>query len=167
MHIMTPEEFNRIMTPMRARLKVAARGIAGDDDRAEDLVQEALLALWAMRSSLSRYESLMGLAVTVMRNKYCDSRRHAALERGRELPEAARAVAPYDMELHDDVALISAIVDRLPSLQRTVFRMKEIEGYDAADIMLVTGCTAEALRQNLSRARRKIRDEFMCITSRP
>ena len=78
---MTPEEFNRIMTPMRARLKVAARGIAGDDDRAEDLVQEALLALWAMRSSLSRYESLMGLAVTVMRNKYCDSRRHAAHER--------------------------------------------------------------------------------------
>ena len=107
MHIMTPEEFNRIMTPMRARLKVAARGIAGDDDRAED------------------------------------------------------------MELHDDVALISAIVDRLPSLQRTVFRMKEIEGYDAADIMLVTGCTAEALCQNLSRARRKIRDEFMRITSRP
>lgn len=50
MHIMTPEEFNRIMTPMLARLKVAARGIAGDDDRAEDLVQEALLALWAMRS---------------------------------------------------------------------------------------------------------------------
>ena len=162
MHIMTPEEFNRIMTPMRARLKVAARGIAGDDDRAEDL-----LVLWAMRSSLSRYESLMGLAVTVMRNKYCDSRRHVALERGRELPEAARAVAPYDMELHDDVALISAIVDRLPSLQRTVFRMKEIEGYDAADIMLVTGCTAEALCQNLSRARRKIRDEFMRITSRP
>ena len=45
-----------------------------------------------------------------------------------------------------------------------IFRMKEIEGYDASEIMQITGCSAESLRQNLSRARRKILSDFTKLT---
>ncbi len=44
-------------------------------------------------------------------------------------------------------------------------RMKEMEGYEADEIMAITGCTSESLRQNLSRARRRIREEFIRITT--
>ena len=65
------------------------------------------------------------------------------------------------METLDEMALIRNIVEHLPPLQRQLFRMKEIEGYDAGEIMQITGCTADNLRKNLSRARLKIRDTYM------
>lgn len=46
------------------------------------------------------------------------------------------------METLDEMALIRNIVEHLPPLQRQLFRMKEIEGYDAGEIMQITGCTA-------------------------
>lgn len=65
------------------------------------------------------------------------------------------------VETLDEMALIRNIVEHLPPLQRQLFRMKEIEGYDAGEIMQITGCTADNLRKNLSRARLKIRDTYM------
>ena len=41
--------------------------------------------------------------------------------------------------------------------------MKEIEGYTADEIMQITGCTADNLQKNLSRARLKIRETYMNI----
>ena len=49
---MKPEEFNHILSPMRSGLKLYAQRFTGDADDAEDLVQEALLRLWNMRSGL-------------------------------------------------------------------------------------------------------------------
>lgn len=43
--------------------------------------------------------------------------------------------------------LIDLIVGYLPPLQQQIFRMKEIEGYEKEEIMLVTGCSNESLRQ--------------------
>ena len=56
---------------------------------------------------------------------------------------------------------IDIIVSHLPPLQQQIFRMKEIEGYEKEEIMLVTGCSDESLRQNLSRARRRIKEQFI------
>ena len=67
-------------------------------------------------------------------------------------------------EIHDELELISIIVGQLPPLQQQVFRMKEVEGYAKEEIMLVTGCTDESLRQNLSRARRKIKELFIKLS---
>ena len=60
--------------------------------------------------------------------------------------------------------MIRLIVDHLPPLQGRLFRMKEIEGYGNEEIMQITGCTPESLRQNLSRARRKIIADFAKLT---
>ena len=61
--------------------------------------------------------------------------------------------------------VIEFIIDNLPPLQQKIFRMKEIEGYEKEEIMLLTGCTDESLRQNLSRARKKIREQFIKMTA--
>ena len=67
-------------------------------------------------------------------------------------------------ERHDEAELVRLIVEHLPPLQARIFRMKEIEGYDSKEIMQITGCSAESLRQNLSRARRKILSDFTKLT---
>ena len=66
---MKPEEFNRIIVPMRDSLKQMARRLTGDDDQAEDMVQEVMLKMWSMRYSLVRYADLKALAATMLRNK--------------------------------------------------------------------------------------------------
>lgn len=162
---MKPEEFNRIILPMRDELKGLARRLTGDDYSAEDLVQEVMLKLWSMRSTLDRYENKKALAMTMLRNKFNDQWRHSRLENGKAVAERLAADDWHKTEARDEADLIRIIVEHLPELQRQIFKMKEIEGYESSEIMEITGCTAENLRQNLSRARRKIREDFIKLTA--
>ncbi len=162
---MKPEEFNDIIIPMRGQLKNFALGMTGDDDNAEDLVQEVMLRLWDMRASLGVDENNKALAMTMLRNKFNDRWRHNRLEQGTEM-KAEPAYERSAVEAADEVALVRLIVEHLPPLQQRIFRMKEIEGYDTAEIMQITGCSVENLRQNLSRARKKIREDFIRLTLR-
>ena len=160
---MKPEEFNSIVLPMRQELKCYALKLSGNDDDAEDLVQEVMLRLWNMRTRLEETKGgMMALASTMARNLFYDKcrRRKFSSDGGidREIP-----FNDLTAEVHDEVRLIKLIVESLPPLQRQVFRMKEIEGYEAEEIMQITGCSADNLRKNLSRARLKIRDTYMKI----
>ena len=49
--------------------------------------------------------------------------------------------------------------------QRIILRMKDIEDYDMDEIAEITGSKIDAVRMNLSRARKKVRDEFLRITA--
>ena len=159
------EEFNHIILPMRNDLKAYALRLTGNDDNTEDLVQEVMLRLWDMRLNIEAEGNLKALAITIMRNKFYDQCRHEersiATDKVREIP-----IEDQRTEQRDEVALIKRIVEQLPPLQQQVFRMKEIEGYTAEEIMQITGCTADNLRKNLSRARLKIRETYMNIVNR-
>lgn len=159
---MKPEEFNHIILPMRDDLLVYALRLTGSADNAEDLVQETMLQLWNMRSRLGHDDRLKALAMTITRNRFLDQQRHES--HTATMPEHTDvAVDDRRAELRDEVRLIRDIVAQLPPLQQQIFRMKEIEGYTADEIMQITGCTADNLRRNLSRARMKIRDTYINI----
>lgn len=150
---------------MRDELKGLARKLTGDDYSAEDLVQEVMLKLWSMRYELDRYDNKRALAMTMLRNKFSDQWRHDRLESGKTLTAELASDDWHRDEARDEAGLIRIIVEHLPELQRQIFKMKEIEGYESSEIIKITGCTAESLRQNLSRARRKIREDFIKITA--
>ena len=159
------EEFNHIILPMRNDLKSYALRLTENDDNAEDLVQEVMLRIWNIRSQIKKGSNLKALAITIMRNKYYDQCRHdkrsETTDKIIEIPiEDKRA------EQRDEIRLIQKIVNQLPPLQQQIFRMKEIEGYTAEEIIKITGCTADNLRKNLSRARLKIRETYINIMKR-
>lgn len=159
---MRTEEFKHIILPMRSNLKAYALRLTENDDNAEDLVQEVMLRLWDMRQNIQAEDNLKALAITIMRNKFYDQCRHEernfTTDKVMEVPIEDRRA-----EQRDEVNLIKQIVAQLPPLQQQIFRMKEIEGYTADEIMQITGCTADNLRKNLSRARLKIRETYMNI----
>ena len=158
------ETFKRNIVPMRQMLVARARSMTGDDSQAEDLVQEVMLKMWDRRTEIANHPNPTALAMTMLKNKAHDQWRQQqirtntsqAVEHG---TEDNRAEARSDMEL------IKQIVDRLPALQQKIFRMKEIDGYEAQEIISITGCSPEALRQNLSRARRTIREDFVKLSN--
>lgn len=158
---MKPGEFNHKVLPMRDRLKGYAARLSGNDDDAEDIVQEVMLRLWNMRQRLGDWDSVVSLAFTIAHNLWVDKCRSVktATQPGAELDNLP--VVDASVEERDEVRVIRQIVDALPPLQRQLFKMKEIDGYESEEIMQITGCSADNLRRNLSRARLKIRDTYM------
>ncbi len=157
---MKAEEFNKTVVPLRDRLlQQALRLSASDTDTAEDLVQETLIRLWELREELGNHPNVAALASTILRNKWNDHWRWSQHTQNDE--QLLKHLHDSTSALSDDMELINFIVNHLPPLQQRIFRMKEIEGYEKEEIMLVTGCSDESLRQNLSRARRRIREQFI------
>lgn len=154
-------EFTKRIVPMRRELLGIAVKLTGNGDTAEDLVQEVMLKLWSIRGDLDRHTNHKALAMTILRNKYNDYWRHRQMETEEKPLHGDIQAEPDGMDARDEVALVKEIVKALPPLQARIFRLKEIEGYDKEEIMQITGCTPESLRQNLSRARKRIREEFI------
>lgn len=160
------ETFQQNIVPMRKQLMARARSMTGDDSRAEDLVQEVMLKLWDRRTEVSQHPNPMALAMTMLKNKAHDLWREQQKYTDGPTGQATEPSAEDNRtEVHSDVELIRLIVSRLPALQQRIFSMKEMEGYEAEEIMSITGCSPEALRQNLSRARRTIREEFVKLSN--
>lgn len=160
------EEFNKDIVPMRSELRDIALKMTGNEDESEDFTQEVLLKLWSIRDTLDQHSCHKALAITILKNKINDRWRHRQLEREMNTGKAS-CIAEEDntVENADEVDIIRTIIDTLPNLQQTIFRMKEIEGYEQEEIMKITGCSPDSLRQNLSRARKRIRSEFIRITA--
>lgn len=159
---MTTEDFYHIVLPLRDDLLRYALKLTSGSPDADDLVQETMLRLWDMHPRLDSGDNLRALAVTMVRNRFYDTQRHSQYSRALT-PADDRAIDDRRAEQRDEAQLIRIIVDHLPPLQQRLFRMKEIEGYTAEEIISITGCSPDALRKNLSRARMKIRQEYISI----
>ena len=65
------------------------------------------------------------------------------------------------LEEKDARATIRGIISTLPPLQQQIFRLKDLEGYETEEIADITGIAAEAVRNNLSRARKRLREAYL------
>jgi RNA polymerase sigma-70 factor (ECF subfamily) len=65
------------------------------------------------------------------------------------------------MEEKDNNAIISDIITKLPPLQQRVFKMKDLHGYENEEIAASLDITVEAVRNNLSRARKRIQGLYL------
>lgn len=157
------EEFNIQFVSLRQELLAYALTLTGHVDTSEDLVQETLLRLWTRREQFVQHPQPKALAMTVLKNQLIDEWRRR--KKQADVAATEPAVEDNRVEQTDEVALISRIVETLPPLQRQIFKMKELEGYEAAEIQAITGCTSESLRQNLSRARKHIRQEYIRLSA--
>lgn len=154
---MTNAEFEIFVVRCRDKmLATASRYLAKDS--AEDVVQEALLKLFAMRDRLTGSGSVDALAMVVVKHLALNALRYAGRHPMVELK-------PY-MSLDDkdtneiDIRAVLDVVDSLPSKQQLVFRLKHIEAMEVEAIATVAMMSIDAVYQNLSRARRNILEQF-------
>jgi len=158
------ETFKITVLPLREKLLNISRRITEDGVDAEDIVQEALLKLWLIRDKLDRYLSVEALAIQVTKNLSIDHMRtrHAGGPPLETLSFDSGGCSPDEqLEQEDAVACIRTLINRLPLVQQAIIRMKDIEGYELQEIADITGTQVEAVRVNLSRARKKVREQYM------
>ena len=158
------KQFKIKVLPLRDKLLNYARKMTDNPSDAEDAVQEVMLKLWNLRQKLEEYRSIEAVAMTMTHHLCMDMWRtrrpdNLPLE---ELQLSATTASPECLlEEKDEFRLMKEIIDCLPTLQRTIIRMKDVEGYELAEIAEITGTQVEAVRVNLSRARKKIREQLM------
>ena len=136
-------EFNRL----REKLIGQARSILGDEDEAEDVVQDAMLKVWQLRDQLS--PPVDPLAFIIVRN-LCISiirrRQDTTRIEDMNIPPSA------DGEERQHIEKMMQMVEQLPDKQQTILRLRHMEGMEMADIAALLCTTETAVRKSLSRS---------------
>ena len=160
---MNEKEFEISVLSFREKLfRVALRYMQNTDD-AEDAVQDVVLKLWKMNSKLAQYDSIEALAMTMMRNRCID-----ILRKENKLSDLSvvhiqnRSTSDeHRIEARSEVEILHRVMQDLPEMQRAVLHLREIEQYEFEEIAEVLGIEVNAIRVNLSRARKKMREELL------
>lgn len=158
------ERFKITVLPLREKLLNFSYKLTEDRSDAEDIVQEVFLKLWSIRDKLDQYHSVEALAMQVAKNRSFDrlrTRRIHETEATTLSLDSGQMTPAEELEQRDAASCIRRLIGRLPALQQQIIRLKDVEGYEVAEIAEITGTQAEAVRVNLSRARKKIRDQFL------
>ncbi|MDR0994770.1 MAG: RNA polymerase sigma factor [Tannerella sp.] len=156
------ERFKTEVLPLRGKLVGFVGQLLDDPVEAEDVVQETFLKLWNLRGKLDAYRQVEALAFTVAKNQALDVLKLRKTTVPLDALPLEGGSSPAELlEAHDAVGCIRRLVEALPPLQRDIIRMKDIEGYETEEIAEITGSRPEAVRVNLSRARKKIKEQFL------
>lgn len=162
------EKFKIVVMPLREKLFNYAWKITESREDAEDIVQETFLKLWYMRDKLDGYLQVEALAMSIARNLSIDLiRTHKTNVSLAGVSVETPTLNPEVQLIYQDAAdCVRDIIASLPGLQQTIIRMKDIEGYELSEIAQITGTQIEAVRMNLSRARKKVRDLFLKMNAK-
>ena len=69
------------------------------------------------------------------------------------------------IELTESAEIIRKLIKKLPEGQRTIMELRDIDQMSYEEIIKITNLNINTIRVNLSRARKKVRDEFLKINS--
>lgn len=158
--------FDALMTAHAPQAHRLARGMLGDADQADDVVQEAFirahgaLARFEFRSSFRTW--LHRIVVNLCLGRIRRARRVSRVSLG-GLAQRLRSRTgdpARELERRDLGARIEAAVTALPPKQRAVFVMRQQEGLGYPEIARVLGRSEGGVRANYFQALRKLRREL-------
>lgn len=158
------KEFETSITPLRDKLLTVAQRMLTDDD-ADDAVQEALIRLWQAKETLTNHPNVGGYAMQTLKNVCLNkikTRKQNISFDNIQLDSNLRT--PYaEAEQKNDTDIVKDIIKALPDLQQLIITMRDVEEYELEEIAQITGSNVAAVKVNLSRARKRVRDEFIRI----
>lgn len=160
---MDAESFKKMFLPCHAKLYGVAYGLLENAADAEDLIQEAYLKLWSKREELAIISNPEAFAVTLVKNMCFDllrSGKYVSFRQNVALSEIQNALPAEPMEAQDDVQVVRTIIARLPVQQQLVVTLRDVKGCSYEEVERITGLSSVNVRVLLSRARKKIREEF-------
>lgn len=166
---MVARDFKTHVLPVSPKLLRFATCFLKDEDEAHDVVQDVFLKLWQKRNDLADIENIEAYAMRMTRNKCLDFKRTNKVvpidaETDRKLQEKTVDVHSK-VELSESANQIKKLINQLPDLQRKVMQLRDIEQFTYEEIADATNLNVNAIRVNLSRARKKVRDEFLKMNS--
>jgi RNA polymerase sigma-70 factor (ECF subfamily) len=138
-------------------LRLFARSIARNPDRADDLVQETLLKAWAHKGKFAEGTNLRAWLFTILRNTYFGQLR----SRRREVPDSdgihageftSHPAQLYYVELQN----VADAFDGLTAAQREALFLVGVSGLTYEEAARVAGCAVGSVKSRVFRARKAL-----------
>lgn len=151
-------DFERDLIATMPNLRGYARGLAKNNDRASDLVQETMARAWAKQTSFTPGTNLKAWLFTILRNEFYNQLRR----RGPEVQDpdgllTASLAVPPSQESALELQELRNILPRLSRQQREVILLVGLAGHTYADAAGFCNCAPGTLKSRLSRARARLR----------
>lgn len=140
---------------LRDKLHHIALRYLQDDEEAKDVLQDTWLKM-SDRNCVESSQEANNKLVAVLKNICIDRQRKA-----RTIPMDSiniNDVPQYSMETEDIERLIVLLQQQLTPLQRQIFNLVTHDGCEYEQIAEQLSMTVEAVRMNMSRIRKKIRE---------
>lgn len=148
------KDFRDLLVAIIPSLRAFARGLCGNRDLADDMVQDAMTRAWAARESFAPGSNFRAWIFMILRNHYYTTLRKNARMASWD-PELAERVLVAGPTQYDrlNVQDVQAALLKLPAEQREVLLLIGANGVsyeEAADIM---GCAVGTIKSRLARGR--------------
>ncbi|HYL72187.1 MAG TPA: sigma-70 family RNA polymerase sigma factor [Candidatus Dormibacteraeota bacterium] len=172
--------FDTLFSRYHARVRSVCMRYVGDDNVAEDLVQETFFnvirALPRVGEGFNFGAWVHRIAVNICQDELRRrSRRAAHVEPGGDPEEQMLKLADRDKSGNPEQALeitylrhlVWEVAKKLPERQRMVLTLRELQGMSYASIAHVMGISDSAVETLLHRARKRFKEEYLLLESPP
>ena len=154
---MTAQEFKQRFMPFHRLLYRVAYHTTGNQQDAEDLLQDTYLKLWTKRDDLPPDAQTEAYLITLMRNLYRDQRRLKRIETIDVDPHSIPLPIEGEPEgVSGDHAELQSLINKLPDKQRQVMQAHIIEDRTYEEIEQDTGLSNGNIRVIITRAKQTI-----------
>lgn len=160
------KEFEKLFRAHYAALVTFAARMMGSADAAEDLVQEAFIAVWRRRAELPPDAVSRAYLYKAVRHRALNALRHDRI--ARESADSTGhpstvASAEDDLLQSETESLMRAAISRLPERARLMFTLSRDEGLTYAEIAAVTGVSVKTVETQMGRALRALRESLASL----
>lgn len=158
------QEFSIQFKSFRDKVFRFAKSIVNDHEDAKDIVQDLFEKLWNMRDELNKYNNMEALSIKMTRNLCLDKLKHEKQKRlklqdmalnGKTQPDGK------DYEQKDTSEVIRSLINQLPDKQKMIIHLRDVEGYEYPEIAEIMDMDINAVRMNLSRGRKTIKERLI------
>ena len=165
--MMNAEEFKQRFIPYHRMLYRVAFGLTGNQQDAEDLLQDTFMRMWQKRELLTSDHVNEAYLIIMMRNLHLDRSRMKTPDTSIPLDSIS---LPSDQNRPDDKAerrneafLMKELIEHLPQKEKDIIRMYLLEELSYEEMEACTGMKQGNLRQIVLRTRNKLKEQFTKI----
>lgn len=153
---MTTKEYNHCVRHLGDDLYRFALRYANLSAAAEDAVQDVFADLWERRSEVEA-TGAKGWLIRALYRRLVDMHRHEEVVRNAQVAQENEYRQHEDFELKD--ALAHALAT-LPERQRMLVLLRDLEGYEYAEMAQMTGLSEQQVGVYLFRARKQLKKQL-------
>ena len=153
--------FEQMARTWREKALNVSRHYGAGKDEAEDIAQDVMLRLWQMHDELEQYRSVEALVSLMARHQLRNHQRRKPSEALDETMIVSLTTSPQEMlEMQEDDKWLSEKLQQLPTTQRTLLYMRQVERRSHEEIATLLGIETTSVSTLLARARRTLLEEI-------
>ena len=156
---MSTKEFKDKVLSLSGRIFPMVGRMLENHENAEDAVQEIMIKLWDRRKQIEKHPNITGFVLLTARNYCIDLLKKKTPKMDSsdlQLKVLISEAIDSQIEWQELIGIVESLLEELPEQQREVMMLRDIDGFEFAEIAAATNLKVEHVRVLLSRARKQV-----------